>query len=401
MTWDLDAFISKLYERELLPEQVVKELCEKTKEVLVTESNVKAVAAPCTLVGDVHGQFYDVLEIFKIGGYSPNTNYVFLGDYVDRGYFSVETITLLTCLKLRYPSRVTLVRGNHECRTVTQTYGFYAECIRKYGNANVWSYFTDMFDYLVLAVIIEDAIFGVHGGLSPSIHTIDQIRIIDRFREIPHEGPMADLVWSDPMAPTFPGGLPGSEDKGDFAISPRGAGYVFGKDVTRKFLEINGLGHICRAHQLCMEGYQILYDDMLSTVWSAPNYCYRAGNMASVLEISPYLERFFNVFGPCPDQHRELPSSRDEGGQPTLSNLLGLDGEAETASSGSSSSGVSSNTSNGAVMSNGNGGGGNGDLANARRRRRNFRTENVVAADGSSEAAGNPNITKVVNEYFL
>jgi serine/threonine-protein phosphatase PPG1 len=109
-------------------------------------------------------QFYDVLEIFKIAGDCPNTNYVFLGDYVDRGYYSVETISLLTCLKLRWPDRVTLVRGNHESRAVTQTYGFYTECLRKYGSSNVWSYFTDMFDYLVLSVVIDDAIFCVHGG---------------------------------------------------------------------------------------------------------------------------------------------------------------------------------------------------------------------------------------------
>ncbi|KAJ3038087.1 putative serine/threonine protein phosphatase [Rhizophlyctis rosea] len=323
MSWDLDAFISRLYSKQLLPEHTVRELCEKVKEVLVREGNVRSVSPPCTLVGDVHGQFYDVLEIFRIGGYCPDTNYVFLGDYVDRGYYSVETITLLACLKLRWPERVTLVRGNHESRAVTQTYGFYTECIRKYGNANVWQYFTDLFDYLVLSVVIQDSIFCVHGGLSPSLHTVDQIRVIDRFREIPHEGPMADLVWSDPVsAPTF--NSVGGEDKGDFAISPRGAGYIFGKEVTKKFLEVNGLGHICRAHQLCMEGYQILYDDMLSTVWSAPNYCYRAGNMASVLEIGPGLERYFNVFGPCPDEYRETPGRDSVGGGNGMGGSLGL-----------------------------------------------------------------------------
>jgi serine/threonine-protein phosphatase PPG1 len=121
-----------------------------------------------------------------------------------------------------------------------------------------------MFDYLTLSVVIDDRIFCVHGGLSPSIHSIDQIKVVDRFREIPHEGPMADLVWSDPDA-----------EKEDFAISPRGAGYTFGSQVVRKFLGINGMAHILRAHQLCMEGYSVLFDNRLSTVWSAPNYCYR------------------------------------------------------------------------------------------------------------------------------
>ena len=227
--------------------------------------------------------------------------------------FSVETISLLVCLKLRYPHRVHLIRGNHESRGVTQSYGFYTECSRKYGNANVWHYFTDMFDFLTLSVVINDQIFCVHGGkllvhvfvalclpeallilcysgLSPSIHSIDQIKIIDRFREIPHEGPMADLVWSDP-----------DSERDEFSLSPRGAGYTFGAQVVKKFLEVNSMSHILRAHQLCQEGYQVLYDDRLSTVWSAPNYCYRCGNMASVLEVSDTGERFFNVFAAAPE----------------------------------------------------------------------------------------------------
>lgn len=290
------------------------------------ESNVVHIAAPVTVVGDIHGQFFDMIEIFKIGGFCPDTNYLFLGrhqsrewrrpglaefnltvtagDYVDRGLFSVETISLLVCLKLRYPHRVHLIRGNHESRGVTQSYGFYTECSRKYGNANVWHYFTDMFDFLTLSVVINDQIFCVHGGLSPSIHSIDQIKIIDRFREIPHEGPMADLVWSDP-----------DPDRDEFSLSPRGAGYTFGAQVVKKFLEVNSMSHILRAHQLCQEGYQVLYDDRLSTVWSAPNYCYRCGNMASVLEVSDTGERFFNVFDAAPenDLHRGEQQQQQQG----------------------------------------------------------------------------------------
>ena len=272
------------------------------------ESNVVHISAPVTVVGDIHGQFFDMLEIFKIGGFCPDTNYLFLGawsrppaasfaltlpgDYVDRGLFSVETISLLVCLKLRYPQRVHLIRGNHESRGVTQSYGFYTECARKYGNANVWHYFTDMFDFLTLSVVINDQIFCVHGGLSPSIHSIDQIKIIDRYREIPHEGPMADLVWSDP-----------DPERDEFSLSPRGAGYTFGGDVVKKFLQVNSMSHILRAHQLCQEGYQILYDDRLSTVWSAPNYCYRCGNLASVLEVSDTGDRYFNIFEAAPENY--------------------------------------------------------------------------------------------------
>ncbi|KAF8461399.1 serine/threonine-protein phosphatase 4 catalytic subunit [Kalaharituber pfeilii] len=300
---DLDACIECLYRKELLAESVIEAICAKTKELLMKESNVVHIRSPVTVVGDIHGQFWDMLEIFKIGGPCPDTNYLFLGDYVDRGLFSVETISLLVCYKLRWPNRVHLIRGNHESRGVTQSYGFYTECHRKYGNANVWHYFTDMFDFLTLSVVINNDIFCVHGGLSPSIHSIDQIKVIDRFREIPHEGPMADLVWSDP-----------DPDRDEFYLSPRGAGYTFGAAVVSKFLAVNNMSHILRAHQLCQEGYQQLYNDRLSTVWSAPNYCYRCGNMASVLEVGENGEKYFNVFDASPDNEMMREKEQEKQG---------------------------------------------------------------------------------------
>lgn len=128
----------------------------------------------------------------------PETNYLFMGDFVDRGYYSVETFLLLLALKVRYPDRITLIRGNHESRQITQVYGFYDECMRKYGSPAVWRYCTEIFDYLSLSAIIDGKIFCVHGGLSPSIQYLDQIRSIDRKQEVPHDGPMCDLLWSDP-----------------------------------------------------------------------------------------------------------------------------------------------------------------------------------------------------------
>ncbi|EWH16269.1 Ppg1p [Saccharomyces cerevisiae P283] len=299
---ELDECLERLYKAQLLPEVTVRALCFKLKEMLVKESNVIHIQTPVTVVGDMHGQFHDMLEIFQIGGPVPDTNYLFLGDYVDRGLYSVETIMLLIVLKLRYPSRIHLLRGNHESRQITQSYGFYTECLNKYGgNSRVWQYLTDIFDYLVLCCIIDDEIFCVHGGLSPNVQTIDQIKIIDRFREIPHDGAMADLVWSDPEENNNPT-LDHPDNSGQhFQVSPRGAGYTFGRSVVEKFLRMNDMNRIYRAHQLCNEGYQIYYDGLVTTVWSAPNYCYRCGNKASILELYSKDQFYFNVFEEAPE----------------------------------------------------------------------------------------------------
>jgi serine/threonine-protein phosphatase 2A catalytic subunit len=169
----IDKMIENLKGCNPLPEDQVRELCAHAKEVLVKEANVVSVRTPVTICGDIHGQFFDLKELFKIGGELPDNNYLFMGDYVDRGYYSVETVTLLVCMKVRYPSRITILRGNHESKQITQVYGFYDECLRKYGNAHVWQYFTGLFDYLPLCAVVENNIFCLHGGLSPSIDTLD------------------------------------------------------------------------------------------------------------------------------------------------------------------------------------------------------------------------------------
>ncbi|OLY78012.1 Serine/threonine-protein phosphatase PP-X-like protein [Smittium mucronatum] len=294
----LDKQIEKLYRCEIISEEQVKDLCDKAREILIEESNVQRVDAPVTICGDIHGQFYDLLELFKVGGKSPDTNYLFMGDFVDRGFYSVETFLLLLALKVRYPDRVTLIRGNHESRQITQVYGFYDECFRKYGSATVWRYCCDIFDYLSLAAIIDDKILCVHGGLSPSISGIDQIRTIDRKQEVPHEGAMCDLLWSDP------------ENISGWGLSPRGAGYLFGSDVVDTFLRYNNLDLIARAHQLVMEGYKRMFDGKCITVWSAPNYCYRCGNVASILEFDDTLSQDFKIFDAAPNEGRSAPSKK-------------------------------------------------------------------------------------------
>ena len=229
------------------------------------------------IVGDIHGQFYDLLNLLSadIGGSPPETSYIFMGDFVDRGHNSVETLSLLLCLKLKYPGHITLLRGNHESRSITQIYGFYDECLRKYGNASVWRYCTQCFDTFTLAALIDSQVLCVHGGLSPYVRTLDQIRAIDRQQEIPHEGGFCDLVWSDPEDMNVP-----------WQVSPRGAGYLFGSRVTDEFNQVNKLDLVARAHQLVMEGKKYHFANRnLVTVWSAPNYCYRCGNVAAILTI--------------------------------------------------------------------------------------------------------------------
>ncbi|AIN98997.1 serine/threonine protein phosphatase, putative [Leishmania panamensis] len=287
-TLDLDEMINYVIQCKPLSEQQVARLCEKVKEVLEKENNVHAVRAPVTVCGDVHGQFHDLLELFKIGGLPPDTNYLFMGDYVDRGYYSVETVTLLLLYKLRYPQRLHLLRGNHESRQITQVYGFYDECIRKYGSANVWTIFTDLFDYLPLTALVENDIFCLHGGLSPTVDTFSHIRNLDRVQEVPHEGPMCDLLWSDP------------DDRDGWGISPRGAGFTFGQGVTEGFCHNNKIKTIARAHQLVMDGYSWTHQDQLVTIFSAPNYCYRCGNLAGLLELDEHMNKCFFQFDPAP-----------------------------------------------------------------------------------------------------
>jgi len=295
---DLDRQIATLMKCEIIKESEVKILCQKAMEILMEESNVQRVDAPVTICGDIHGQFYDLKELFKVGGDCPDTNYLFLGDFVDRGFYSVETFLLLLALKVRYPDRITLIRGNHESRQITQVYGFYDECLRKYGSVNVWRYCTEIFDYLSLSALIEDKILCVHGGLSPSINTLDQIRVIDRKQEVPHDGAMCDLLWSDP------------EDIEGWGLSPRGAGFLFGGNVVKQFNHTNGLELIARAHQLVMEGYKYMFDKTLATVWSAPNYCYRCGNVAAILELDENRNANFKIFEAAPQEARGIPAKK-------------------------------------------------------------------------------------------
>lgn len=282
----LDKWLEQIRECEPLAEADLKKLCRYVIDILIEESNVHVVSTPVIICGDIHGQFYDLLELFRTGGeVEEGNNYIFMGDFVDRGYNSLETLTILLLLKARYPNQITLLRGNHESRQVTQIYGFYDECQRKYGGGDAWRACAEVFDCMNIAALVDGKVFCVHGGLSPEIRSLDQIRVIIRRQEVPNEGPFCDLMWSDP------------ENVETWAVSPRGAGWLFGPRVTREFMHLNDLELVCRAHQLVQEGYKYHFnDEKLVTVWSAPNYCYRCGNLASILRIEADLSREFRTF---------------------------------------------------------------------------------------------------------
>ena len=296
--FDLDKQIEKVSDEVPLTEPEIKVLVAKAKEVLAKEDNVQPVSAPVTICGDVHGQFHDLLELFTIGGKCPDTNYLFMGDYVDRGYHSIETLCLLLLLKIRYPTRIYLTRGNHESTEITQLYGFYDECVQKFGNANVWKMFTELFNYLPISAIVNNKIFCHHGGLSPDIETIDEIRKIDRRRDVPSSGAMCDLLWSDP------------EERLGWGVSPRGAGYIFGSDISKKFTQRNNLMMVNRAHQLVMKGYNWSHEKLVCTLFSAPNYCYRCGNQAGIMEVDENMKFNIQQFDPNPIKRGKLEISK-------------------------------------------------------------------------------------------
>ncbi|KAL0238966.1 hypothetical protein PCE1_004657 [Barthelona sp. PCE] len=265
-------------------------LTKKTVEVLLKDENIVDVKMPVSIVGDIHGQLNDLLEMFDVCGWPPHTSYIFLGDYVDRGAYSVEVACLLFVLKVLYPQRVVLLRGNHESRSVTQNYGFKQECLTKYATLLPYREFLNVFMHLPFFAIIEGCCLCLHGGISPDAQFIDQMSIWNRFRELPTDGLLSDVVWSDPVAHIE-----------GFQKSKRGAGYLFGADVFNTFLHRNDINKVFRAHQLCAEGYRTDFDETLVTVWSAPNYCGRLDNLASVCEVDDTGKMFFNIFEARPE----------------------------------------------------------------------------------------------------
>lgn len=272
--------------RVQLNESEIRQLCIVSKEVFLSQPILLELEAPMNVCGDIHGQFSDLLRLFEYGGFPPESNYLFLGDYVDRGKQSIETICLLLAYKCKFPNNFFLLRGNHECASINRIYGFYDECKRRF-SVRLWKIFTDCFNCLPVAAIIDDKILCMHGGLSPEMESMDQIRAIERPVDVPDQGLICDLLWADP-----------DRDIKGWGENDRGVSFTFGADKVAEFLKKHDLDLICRAHQVVEDGYEFFADRQLVTIFSAPNYCGEFNNAGALMSVDASLLCSFQILKP-------------------------------------------------------------------------------------------------------
>lgn len=307
--FDVDGIIDRLLEVRgskpgkpvQLTENEIKELCYRSREIFINQPILLELEAPIKIcgklhvkfklfdrvyplclnshnaAGDVHGQYYDLLRLFEYGGFPPDSNYLFLGDYIDRGKMSLETVCLLLAYKIKYPENFFLLRGNHECASINRIYGFYDECKRRH-TIKLWKIFTDCFNCLPIAALVDDKILCMHGGLSPELVKIDTIKNIVRPTDVPDTGLLCDLLWSDP-----------DKDVNEWGENDRGVSFTFGEDIVNKFCQRNDIDLICRAHQVVEDGYEFFCKRQLVTLFSAPNYCGEFDNSGAMMSVDDTL----------------------------------------------------------------------------------------------------------------
>ncbi|EGW30588.1 uncharacterized protein SPAPADRAFT_63430 [Spathaspora passalidarum NRRL Y-27907] len=299
---DIDEIIDRLLrigikksssKKDKLPvvEHEIKYILSKSRSIFLEQPTLLRLSPPVKVVGDVHGQFHDLIRIFNCCGYPPYSNYLFLGDYVDRGYKSLETILLLLCYKIKYPENFFMLRGNHESANITKIYGFYDECKRRLTNRKLWKNFIDVFNTLPIAATINDKIFCVHGGLSPDLQDLKNIEQIKRPTDVPDRGLLADLLWSDPdpsiknFSLTWP--------KND-----RGVSYCFGRKHVDYFCQQFRMDLVVRGHMVVEDGYEFFNKRRLVTIFSAPNYCGEFNNFGAIMSVDKNLYCSFELIKP-------------------------------------------------------------------------------------------------------
>jgi serine/threonine-protein phosphatase PP1 catalytic subunit len=256
----------------------INKLLLTAEDVFKLDPLLLKLPADIIVVGDLHGNIDDLLRIFTRCGYPPETKYIFLGDYVDRGQNSIEVFLLLVALKVRHPDCIYMLRGNHESESMTSVYGFRAE-VRRRLNKQIFGNFIRVFKYLPIAAVIDNKVFCVHGGISKDLHKVDQLLKMKKPDQIPQEGIIADLLWSDPTS-----------EVENFQLSDRNVGYLFGAKPLCKFLDQNGLELLVRSHESCDRGFSWPFENAgrgqrsLLTIFSSTDYCDES-NDAAVLRV--------------------------------------------------------------------------------------------------------------------
>lgn len=263
------------------------QICKAVIDIFKSEDSLLKVKGPINVAGDIHGQFHDLLRLLNCCGHPDKARFLFMGDYVDRGKQSLETICLLFLYKIRYPQNIYLLRGNHESASVNKVYGFYDEC-KKRVTVKAWKHFCDAFTYMPFSALIESRILVTHGGLGPELVNIEDINKIKRPCEVPDEGLACDLLWADP--------LEGQET--DFAFNERGVSFTFSSNYCQKFVSENDLDLICRAHQVVEEGFEFFADQNLVTVFTAPNYMGEFDNNGAIMCVDKDLMCSFHILKP-------------------------------------------------------------------------------------------------------
>ncbi|KAI1718638.1 calcineurin-like phosphoesterase domain-containing protein [Ditylenchus destructor] len=272
------------------------------KDILMSQPMCVELEPPLCICGDIHGQFSDLMRIFNKTKFPNETNYLFLGDYVDRGRMNLETILYLVCCKVKYPQTFFILRGNHETSIVNRIYGFYEEIVRRYQSPRLYQLYQEVFDCMPLTALVGGRILCMHGGLSPEMWgtTMPLTKLLNSIhrplQDPPNPSLPLDLLWADPDL-----------DTRGYRTSVRGVSCTFGEMVVNKLTEKFDIDMIVRAHQVVQDGYEFFANRKLVTIFSAPHYCGQFDNAAAVMTVSESLECSFKIFRP------KFPREQDAG----------------------------------------------------------------------------------------